>query len=222
VLFDLGLGALQVDACIRVSDRKVVSELRTLVGRNVFEADNPAMTIVVPHSPHRVFVSRLGCLEVFQPIPPPNGRSPEGPHTHVLPKLLKHRRTHASTENIPDGFVPCAHLYPAHPTKDAVGEPIPFHQERHAFFQTVLQRFGDRDIFDLKQRVQSAIEDGEGPLAVAIPNGRFARGNVRVALRQLKASRPSIPVLAAWLQAYDASSSAAGEIDEDEAAHVHA
>jgi hypothetical protein len=222
VLFDLGLGALQVDACIRVSDRRVISELRTLAGRNVFEADNPAMTIVVPHSPHRVFVSRLGRLEVFQPIPLPNGQSPEGPHTHVLPKLLKHKRTHASTENIPDGFVPCAHLYPPHAVKDAVGGAIPFHEERHAFFQTVLQRFGDRDMFDIKQRVQSAIEDGEGPLAVAIPNGRFARGNVRVALRQLKASRPSIPVLAAWLQAYDASSSAAGEIDEDEAAHVHA
>src|SRR5688572_29616456 len=135
ILFDLGLGALHVDACIRVSDPTVVSALRSVVGRNVFEAGNPAMSIVVPHSPHRVFISRLGRIEVFQPIPPPHGRSPEGPHTHVLPKLLQHGRTHAATEQIPDGFVPCAHLYPAHPTKDALGGILSFDAARHASFQ---------------------------------------------------------------------------------------
>jgi hypothetical protein len=222
VLFDLGLGALQVDACIRVSDRSVVSELRTLTGRNVFEPGNPVMTVVVPHSPNRVFVSRVGRLEVFQPIPPPNGRSPEGPHTHVLPKLLQHRRTHASTEQIPEGFVPCAHFYPAHPTKDAFGRALQFNEERHAFFQKALQRFGDKDIVDLKRRIHRAIEDGADPSTVAVPDDRFARGSVRVALRQLKASRRLTPVLTTWLKVYDASSPNVIEVDEIEAAHVHA
>jgi len=221
VLFDLGLGALQVDACIRVSDRPVVSELRALTGRNVFEPGNPVMAIVVPHSPNRVFVSRIGRLEVFQPIPPPNGLSPEGPHTHVLPKLLKHRRTHASTEQIPEGLVPCAHLYPAHPTKDAFGRELPFDEERHAFFQKALQRFGDRDIVDLKRRIHRAIEDGADPSTVAVPNDRFARGSTRVALRQFKASRRASPALAAWFQAYDASNPSTTEIDEFEAGHAH-
>jgi hypothetical protein len=222
VLFDLGLGAQQVDACIRVSDRSVISGLRALTGRNVFEPGNPVMTIVLPHSPNRVFVSRVGRLEVFQPIPPPDGRSPEGPHTHVLPKLLQHRRTHASTEQIPEGFVPCAHLFPAHPAKDAFGRAIPFNEERYAFFQKALQQFGDKDIVDLKRRVCRAIEDGAGPATVAVPNDRFARGSVRVALRQLKASRRLTPVLAAWLQVYDASGPNGTEIDEIEAAHVQA
>ena len=57
-----------------------------------------------PTNPHRVFLSRLGRVEVFQPIPPPDGKSPDGPHTHVLPGLLRHRRTHAATEPIPDGL----------------------------------------------------------------------------------------------------------------------
>ena len=101
ILFDLGLAAHQIDACVRVSDPAVVADLRACSGRNVFEAGNPAMRVIVSASPHRVFVSRIGRIEVFQPIPPPGGSSPEGPHTHVLPKLLQHRRTHPATEQVP-------------------------------------------------------------------------------------------------------------------------
>ena len=87
-LFDLGLGALQVDVCIRVADPEVTAQLLPHTGRPLFEPGNPAMGVILASSPHRVFASRLGRIEVFQPIPPPDGRSPEGPHTHVLPKLL--------------------------------------------------------------------------------------------------------------------------------------
>ena len=44
-------------------------------------------------SPHRVFCCRMGRVEVYQPIPAPDGKSPEGPHTHVLPRLLAHGRS---------------------------------------------------------------------------------------------------------------------------------
>ena len=126
MLFDLGLGALQVDVCIRVADPEVTAQLLPHTGRPLFEPGNPAMGVILAGSPHRVFVSRLGRIEVFQPIPPPDGQSPEGPHTHVLPKLLQHRRTHSATEPVPDGFVPCAHLYPPHPLKDEFGHARPF------------------------------------------------------------------------------------------------
>ena len=102
VLFDLGLGALQVDCCVRVADPEVAAQLRAHCGQPVFAA--PAMGIILAANPHRVFLSRLGRIEVFQPIPPPDGKSPDGPHTHVLPGLLRHRRTHAATEPIPDGW----------------------------------------------------------------------------------------------------------------------
>ena len=117
--------------------------------------------------------------------------------------------------------MPCAHLYPAHPTKDAFGRELPFDEERHAFFQKALQRFGDRDIVDLKRRIHRAIEDGADPSTVAVPNDRFARGSTRVALRQFKASRRASPALAAWFQAYDASNPSTTEIDEFEAGHAH-
>ena len=113
-LFDLGLGALQADLCVRVTDPHVAAELRPHVGRALFEPGNSAMAVILAASPHRVFVSRVGRIEVFQPIPAANGESPQGPHTHVLPKLLRHQRTHSATEAVPDGWIPCAHLYPAH------------------------------------------------------------------------------------------------------------
>jgi Family of unknown function (DUF6925) len=217
ILFDLGLSVPQVDACIRVADPQLAAALRTHVGRPVFEPGNPVMGIIVPASPHRVFVSRLGRIEVFQPIPPPNGKSPEGPHTHVLPKLLQHKRTHAATEPIPDGLVPCAHLYPAHPVKDALGRARPFDARHHERFQHVLGRFGDPGAVALKRRVIAAIEQGGEPSAIAVPDDRFARASVRVTLRQLQMANDQSPALAAWLAAHDRAQGA--QPDETIAGH---
>lgn len=221
-LFDLGLALYQVDACIRVSDPAVVAELRACTGRNVFEPGNPAMRIIVPAGPHRVFVGRLGRVEVFQPIPPPGGRSPEGPHTHVLPNLLQHQRTHAATEQIPTGWVPCAHFYPPHPAKDSLGHVQPFDAARHLRFQAMLEWFGNHDTVAIKRRLVAAVEQGEDPSTLSVPNDRFARAGVRVALRQLQAGQESSPTLAAWLHAYDRPHAIAVDIDDAEAMHAHA
>jgi hypothetical protein len=217
ILFDLGLDLLQLDACVRVSDPEVAAKLRECTGRPVFEHGNPAMGMIVAASPPRVFVGRIGRIEVFQPIPPPHGRSPEGPHTHVLPKLLQHRRTHAATEPVPDGFVPCAHLYPAHPVKDALGRALPFDAQRHDSFQEMLSRFGDPHAIALKRQVIAAIAQGSDPSAIKVPDDRFARANVRVAVRQLRAWRGSSPALMPWIAAHDQAH--APEVDEAEAMH---
>src|SRR3954453_4491612 len=41
VLFDLGLGALQADFCVRVGDRSLAARLREHTGLAVFDHDNP-------------------------------------------------------------------------------------------------------------------------------------------------------------------------------------
>jgi hypothetical protein len=171
--------------------------------------------LILAHSPPRAFISRVGRIEVYQPIPPADGRSPEGPHTHVLLDLLRHRRTHAATEPIPDGLIPCAHLYPAHPAKDARGRKRPFDPRRHALFQTMLARFGDPQFVALKERVRIAVANGQDPSAVPL-TGRFARTNVRVALRQLRAADEDLPSLAAWLAAHERAATA-----RDEEQHFH-
>jgi hypothetical protein len=169
--------------------------------------------VILASNPHRVFISRVGRVEVYQPIPPPDGKSPEGPHTHVLPKLLRHRRTHAATEFVPSGWIPCAHLYPPHPARDGFGHPQPFRNDCHASFQEILGRFGDPELFDIKRRIFEAATADQNPSALSPANGRFSRVALRIALRQIKMSGEPAPAIDAWLAVHDRVEAA--EPDED-------
>ncbi|QGY04570.1 hypothetical protein MMSR116_23665 [Methylobacterium mesophilicum SR1.6/6] len=151
ILFDLGLGLLAVDACVRTSDPEAIACLRSGVGLPLFDPASPIGRQLVALSPHRVFLARVGRIEVYAPIPGPGGTSPEGPHTHVLPKLLRGGRTHAATTPIPAGWVPCAGIHPAHPYKDMMGQRIAFDVVRHDAFQTLLDRWGDPDLLAAKR-----------------------------------------------------------------------
>jgi hypothetical protein len=203
VLFDLGLGTLQIDICIRSRDPELVTTLRGCTGTSVFAPGSGAMRTIMAANPHRVFISRAGRAEVFQPIPPPGGKSSDGPHTHVSPKLLAHGRTHAATEPLPEHWVPCAHLYPPHPLRDQLGRTRPFRRDHHDAFQLLLARHGDPERVALKRRVIESVLSGREPSAAALPDDRFARATVRVALRQLQASDQPSAALNAWLAAYD-------------------
>jgi hypothetical protein len=203
IRFDLGLGAAQVDCCIRTEDPELIVALRASAGRSLLEPGNPGMSLILRYSPHRVFVTRAGRAEVYQGIPAPGGKAPEGPHTHVLPKLLAHKRTHAATEPIPRGFVSCAHLYPPHPLRDGYGRAIPFDTLRYTTFQRLLSRYGDSEHVRLKRNVAKALNAGAGPEAIAMPKDRFGQASIRVALRQLKASEGSSPALTAWFAMHD-------------------
>jgi hypothetical protein len=203
VLFDLGLGTMQIDVCVRVSDIQTIAALRNCTGKPVFAPGNDAMRIILGANPHRVFVSRIGRAEVFQPIPPPGGKSPDGPHTHVLPKLLAHRRTHAATEVLPEGWIPCAHLYPPHPLRDVFGRKRAFLSDAHVAFQALLERYGEEASVALKRQVTDGVKAGRGPLSLPLPNDRSTRTVVRVALRQLQAACVRSPTLTDWLVAFD-------------------
>jgi hypothetical protein len=210
-LFDLGVDALQVDCCIRVSDPKLAAELRTHVGRSLFEAGNPAMGLILVHSPDRVFITRIGRAEVYQAIPQPGDKAPEGPHTHVLPRLLAHRRTHAATEPIPRGLISCAHLYPPHPLYDAHARARPFDTVRYGAFQRLLSRYGDIEHVRLKRNVVKAVNAGAGPEAIAMPDDRFGQASIRIALRQIKASEGPSRALSVWFAAHDGLGAGADE-----------
>jgi hypothetical protein len=202
ILFDLGLSALQADLCVRVDDPDTATQLRMFCGRPLFDSANPAMGVLLKTNPHRVFITRIGRIEVYQPIPPASGKSPEGPHTHILPKLLNSGRSHAATEPIPEAWIPCAHFYPGHPVRDS-GRPASFDIRRHQTFQRMIERFGDPASLSIKRRVMSAIKTGEPPSALATVMQRRDRTSVRIALRQLKATGTTSPVLQAWLEKFD-------------------
>jgi hypothetical protein len=214
ILFDLGLGLLQIDACIRITDPSVAVALRRHLGKSIFATDSGALDVILRANPHRVFISRVARVEVVQPIPPPDGKSPNGPHTHVLPKLLAHDRTHAATEPIPDNWVPCAHCYPPNPVRDYRGRSRPFDAKSHIAFYAMLKRYGDRERVALKRRLTHAVTAGREPFAITTDGDRFGLATVRVTLRQLWASSARSATLAAWLAVFD-------HPEPDDAAAVH-
>jgi hypothetical protein len=68
VLFDLGLGTLQVDG-VRSSDPEVVAALRGCVGKPVFAPGNEAMRVILAANPHRVLITSGAALRVSHRIP---------------------------------------------------------------------------------------------------------------------------------------------------------
>ena len=182
-LFDLGLDRLQVDACVRTSDVRLIEILRESEGRSLFDFSTGALMAVLKASPHRVFMTLFGRVEVFQPIPADGATSPPGPHTHVLPKLMKTGRTHAANAPVPRHLVPCGGFAPPHPCRDGRGLPAPFDADRHAAFQSLLDRFGDRRIVSVKRAAAHEIhgEDLE-------PQTRHERAAARVG--ELQQRRP--------------------------------
>ena len=110
-LFDLGLGLASCDFCVRTADAALVAALRAAEGTPLLE-NAPLVGALKRASPHRIAISHAGRIEVFQDIASEGGRSPQGPHTHLLPHLLREGRTHDPGAAIPEGWLPCVTLYP--------------------------------------------------------------------------------------------------------------
>ena len=129
ILFDLGVSAIgtgchQMDFCIRISDPDLVHFCRDHCGSGIFEHGSPVFPRLLESQPHRVVITRLGRIEVYQEIggEHTDSKTPEGPHTHLLPELLSLNLTHSTDTPIKDGWVPCAFLYPDSAVFDGPGE----------------------------------------------------------------------------------------------------
>jgi hypothetical protein len=202
ILFDLGIGAPHCDVCVRTADPEALRVLRAAVGRplgktGLFEA-MPEL------SPSRVFLSRLGRIEVRTRIPRPRGRTPDGPHTHVLPQLLRSRRTHSANLPLPPSVVPGAEIFPASAIHDEHGRRRPFDAAKHQAFQSLLAEYGDPLCLKAKRDTMDAVRESRPPRddPSYTRAQRLAR---RVALRQAAQISGPSRALAAWQAAFDAA-----------------
>lgn len=199
-LFDLGIGAPHCDFCVRSGDPAILRVLRAATGRPMLDANLVRELAVM--SPTRVFISRLGRLEVRTPIPKPDGTTPDGPHTHVLPDLLKHRRTHPANVPLPGGMVPGAEIFPASAIHDAHGRRAPFDAAKHEAFQSLLAMHGDPGCIRAKSETVAGVRAAQPPRAVSAYT-RAQRLARRVALRQLAHTDGPSPALTAWRALFD-------------------
>lgn len=204
-LFDMGLGQHQVDFCIRTADPELLEVLNKTAGRSLFEQDNPAMGAILKAHPHRVLLTRLGRVEVYQKIggPDTGGKSPEGPHTHVLPKLLRAKRTHSANAPIPEGWVPCCSMHPENPVIDRLGEDRAFNRAAFDAFQDLLGAWGAEPYSRGKQAVWALLK-AETPVENARePQTREGRVGWRNGIRQWRRLHGATPLTAAYAERFD-------------------
>ncbi|MEM6661688.1 MAG: hypothetical protein AAF666_05870 [Pseudomonadota bacterium] len=205
ILFDMGLGQRNLDFCIRTSDPDLLSVLRANNGRALTEPDNPAMGAILTTHPHRIALSALGRCEVFQKIggPDTGGVSPAGPHTHVLPDLMKAGRTHSANTPIPKGMMPALSLHPGSPVMGPLGEDRDFDPGLFGAFQDLLAAWGPEEYVATKRRVWAALDAQEGPEPEDRATSRLERVARRNALRQHARMNGRSNLLAAWSNAHD-------------------
>lgn len=203
-LFDLGLGVANLDACVRAEDDALADLLRAHAGKPVLDPGNPVMPAVKEASPPRVFVSRLARIEVRQPIgsTAKGIPTPDGPHTHVLPDLLRTGRVFAATAPVPEGLLPVLTLHPAGLFAGHDGAPRDFSATRFARFQDLLDRYAPDGYVAEKRRIAAAVATGVDPADYEPGPTRAARLAARVGLRQIPYFQPG-PDLDAWRARFD-------------------
>jgi hypothetical protein len=101
VLVDLAVGHSAAAFCVRTADPDLIAALRAVEGRSWREALDDVGHLLVAASPHRVVTGPLGRIEVYNPIPLERDASPDGCHTHLLPKLLETGRETAEGDELP-------------------------------------------------------------------------------------------------------------------------
>jgi hypothetical protein len=196
ILFDLGANLPHIDFCIRSEDRGLIAALRHYAGQSIVVDGHPALDAIVDASPQRVAISKVARIEVFQAID--RHQTPTGPHTHLLPDLLKRRRTHSANIPIPAGSSPLLTVHPEHPLYDTHGRRRAF--SGHAFerFEELLSCFGERDYVDQKNRLRAAVRAQRAPASYARAGTRSGRLAERIALRQLSHTGLTESVLEPW------------------------
>ncbi len=107
-LFDVGTGAVTVDALVVVDDPALAAALEDVDGERLVGTHHPALMRLVEASPPRSFRSALARITVTAPIA--TSRTPEGPHTHLLPDLID-GTTHDARIPVPAGWLPCLALH---------------------------------------------------------------------------------------------------------------
>ena len=202
-LFDLGIGNPCVQVCVRVSEPAELRCLRGSVGRPLFGNDSTLLAELAAMSPQRVFITPLGRIEVYGPIARPGAATDHGPHTHLLPELLKGGRNLSGNAPLPRGCTPCAEFYPPHPLRGLYGEDKPFVRAQHDDFQAILAAFGDAETLAAKKTVTEAVRAGLAPADAQPLLSRKMLNVRRIALRQLRCTEPESDTLTAWCDAFD-------------------
>lgn len=111
-LFDFGLNRVTARFCVRTDAPEMLAALENAAGLGLREMLSAAGADILKHSPTRVIESAMGRVEVETAIPAPGGKSPTGPHTHLLPGHLAQNIEAGPGLAIPEAYAVGALFYP--------------------------------------------------------------------------------------------------------------
>jgi hypothetical protein len=109
---DLAVGHAAAAFCVRTGDAELGKRLKAIEGAAWPEALATLGPDLVATSPHRIVTTPLGRIEVYAAIPTDAGASPDGPHTHLLPPLLRTGRELPAGADLPRDLAPAAAFHP--------------------------------------------------------------------------------------------------------------
>jgi hypothetical protein len=215
ILYDLGVGLGHVSMCVRTGEPRLIDALNAMEGQRLLtHGGKLASDLIQQLSPHRVMISPAGRIEVYADIPPPNGKSPDGPHTHLLPKFIASSRTHSANAPIPSGLQPVLVMHPRSPWRDSAGQRTPYDHELDRQFGETLEFYGIEEDRRVRRAVEKALATGMPASAFELPATRRARIQVRITLRRL-AHKLGGNEVREWRSRFDAAAFSAD--DETEA-----
>lgn len=183
--FDLGVGCGAVRMCARTENPQLIAALTRAAGTALL-ADPALMVEILRGQPHRVMVSPAGRIEVYQAIPAPDGKSPEGPHTHLLPKLIG-KGAHSANTPIPQPLQSVLTIHPRSPWRNAMGVRHAYDAKLDAAFAPLLTRFGLESDNEIQQSIEFALTTAVSPSAFDWPDSRRGRTKARITLRRMAA-----------------------------------
>ncbi|WP_228391419.1 DUF6925 family protein [Komagataeibacter medellinensis] len=197
-LIDLGIGVGQVRMCIRTDNARLVEALAV-------HTDDPlaviteAFALLMEAQPHRVMLSPAGRLEVYQPIPKPDEDSPLGAHTHLLPKLVKLRRSCSALDPVPEGWQPFLTLHPAAPFRPSDNDSYDYDRLADLSFLPLLEEFGTQEDLQVSGAFRAHVRQHGTPENMKIPDTRRGCARMHIELLRMaaqghKGMEPFVPV----------------------------
>ncbi|MFT4561525.1 MAG: hypothetical protein ACI9BW_001266 [Gammaproteobacteria bacterium] len=201
LLFDMGLALANTDFCVRSNEPAVIAALRKVCGSPLLGRDSKIMNLIIEASPHRVVSSSLGRIEVYQTID--RHQTPDGPHTHVLPKLLRAGRTHDAKIPIVNNYLPCLNLYPPSPLTANSDGSYGYQHNRHLAFQSLLDKWGSAQYVEQKREVIASLQRNTDPSTFTFPSNRIRRSAVRIGLRQAAFDKSTMEQAQKWIQFFE-------------------
>ncbi|MCE2580690.1 hypothetical protein NO263_01920 [Gluconacetobacter entanii] len=185
-LIDLGIGVGRVRMCVRTENARLVEALAV-------DTDDPlavvtaAFALLMEVQPHRVMLSPAGRLEVYQPVPAPDGDSPLGAHTHLLPKLVRLKRPCSALDPIPEGWQPFLTLHPAAPFRPSDDDSHDYDRLADLSFLPLLEEFGMEEDLQVSGTFQAHVRQHGTPENLKIPATRRGRARMHIELLRMAA-----------------------------------